>query len=222
MLKILCACVAIAAAGLVPREIAAKPIAFQQGYSGMSEYGAGTMQEVQLFYAPRYWWSAGPGFLRLNSEDGQLARNISYLRGNLLVQRWNLPQAQGNVFAWGSLGGASGSDFTGTHLAGNAGAQLDYETLRYYGSLRSEFHYSSAYAHRIDTLQVAWAPYAHDWDRLATWLLLQARGYTGGLYEGTETALMLRFFGTRAWGSAWLELGATQDGAIQSMLMFNF
>ena len=107
-------------------------------------------------------------------------------------------------------------------LAGNAGAQADYETLRFYSSLRSEYQYSRHYAHRFDTAQLGWAPYAHDWDRLATWLVLQARGYTGGLYAGGEYALLLRLFRVQSWGSAWFEIGATGDGKLQSMLMFNF
>lgn len=202
--------------------VLAKPIAYQDGYSLMAEYGAGTMNEAQLFYAPRHWWSAGAGALHLEAEDGRFTRDLRYLRANLLVQRWNLPAAQGNVFAWGSLGQAEGSDFAGAVTAYNLGAQADYETLRFYSSLRSEYQYSRAYAHRIDSAQLGWAPYAHDWDRLATWFVLQARQYTGGLYEGGEYALLLRLFKAQSWGSAWFEIGATQDGALQSMLMFNF
>lgn len=176
------------------------------------------MLEAQAFYAPRYWWSAGAGHLRLDAEDDAFSRDITYLRGNLLLKRWNLPDAQANVFAWGSLGQATGSDFDGSVFASNAGAQADYETLRFYSSLRTDYQYSQAYAHRIDTLQIGYSPYNHDWDRLATWLLLQARDYTGGLYSGGEFAVLLRLFK----GGTWFEAGLTQDGHIQSMLMFNF
>ena len=40
---------ALAAPTLVP----AKPIAFAEGTTVMLEYGAGTMNEAQIFYAPR-------------------------------------------------------------------------------------------------------------------------------------------------------------------------
>lgn len=211
-------CVAALVALLALTPARAKPIAFQDGLTVMAESGAGTMAETQAFYAPRYWWSGGPGHLRLDADDGSFSRDISYLRANFLLKRWNLPDAQANVFAWGSLGSARGSDFDGRVLASNAGAQADYETLRVYSSLRTDYQYSRVYAHRVDTLQLGWSPYTHDWDRLATWFVVQARSYAGGLYNGGEFALLLRLFKR----GAWVEAGVTQDGKAQAMLMFNF
>lgn len=204
--------------GLLPMFAAAKPIAFAKGTTVMAERGAGTMNEVQLFYAPRYWYSVGVGWLELTSEDGRTQRRISYLRGNLLAKRWNLPDAQANVFAWGGLGRATGSDFDGGTLARNTGAQVDYETRRVYAAFRSDLQESDRYSHRIDTLQLGWAPYKHDYDTLATWFVVQGRRYTGGLVDGTETALLVRFFKR----GTWVEVGATTDGKLQAMAMFNF
>jgi hypothetical protein len=208
---------------LLPAAAFAKPIAYQGGTAVMAEYGAGTMQEFQVFHAPSYRWSAGAGHLRLDDEDESFSRDISYVRGNLLLKRWNLPRAQANVFAWGGLGRAVGDGFEDPKTAWNAGGQVDYETLRVYSSLRSDWQYArEAFSHRIDTVQLGWAPYAHDWDRLATWFVLQGRTYTGGLYEGVEAAALLRLFRNGRWGAAWVEAGVTQDGALQTMFMFNF
>jgi hypothetical protein len=196
----------------------AKPIAYADGATVMAEYGAGTMAEVQLFYAPSYRYSFGGGYLELESEDGARTRDITYLRFNVLPKRWNLPAAQANLFAWGSLGrahvGESGSD----DFAWNVGGQFDYETRRVYLSLRTDLHEASAFSHRIDTLQLGVAPYPHEYDRLAVWFVLQAREMTGGLSGGTEVAALLRLFKR----NAWLEAGVTQDGKLQAMLMFNF
>ena len=95
---------------------AAKPIAFAHGTTIMAEYGAGTMEEVQAFYAPFYWLSLGPGYLRLDSDQASRTRAIRYVRANLLVHRWNLDDAQANVFVWGGLGTATGSGFRDTRL----------------------------------------------------------------------------------------------------------
>jgi len=200
----------------------AKPIAYQNGSTVMFEYGGETMQEAQVFHAPRYWWSGGAGWLRLEADDGAFAREITYARLNLLVKRWNLPGAQANVFAWGGAGTARGSDFGGSTFAPNAGLQADYETRRVYGSLKSDYQYSRHYAHRIDTLQLGLAPYEHEYGTPALWFLVQGRTYTGGLYDDPEAALLLRLFQAWSWGSAWGEAGVTQDGAVQSMFMFNF
>lgn len=196
----------------------AKPIAFQGGSTLMFEYGGDTMREAQFFYAPRYWYSLGGGHLRLEAEDDSFSRDITYVRGNLLLKRWNLPSAQANVFGWASVGSASYSEERDRAFASNLGAQVDYETLRYYASLRTDWQHSRDFEHRTDTLQLAWAPYAHDYTRVATWLLFQARQNTGGIMSGVETAAMLRFFK----GNTWVEAGITDSGKLQAMLMFNF
>lgn len=209
---------AFALLGSLPMLTAAKPIAFAKGTAVMAEYGAGTMNEVQVFHAPRYWYSVGGGWLELASEDGSKQRHVTYARANLLAKRWNLPGAQANVFVWGGLGRATGNDFAGATLGRNVGAQVDYETRRVYTAFRSDLQESDRFSHRIDTLQLGWAPYKHDYDTLATWFVVQGRRYTGGLFDGTETAFLVRFFK----GNAWIEVGATTDGKLQSMAMFNF
>lgn len=208
----------LAALGLVATPLHAKPIAYADGWTLMGEYGAGTMLEAQLFYAPTHRLSFGGGWIELEQDDGRFERRVAYARANVLVHRWNLPRAQGNVFAWGGVGRATANDFDDAVASGNAGFQADYETRRIYSSARSDYHYNREFVHRIDTVQLGWAPYAHDWDRLATWIVLQARYYTGDVYDGIEPALMLRFFK----GPAWLEVGATTDGQLQAMLMFNY
>lgn len=208
---LLLACVAV-----VPVE--AKPIAFADGTTIMAEYGAGTMEEVQAFYAPYYWLSLGGGTLRLDSDALHRTRDISYLRANYLLHRWNLEDAQANIFVWGGLGTVTGNDFHGNKLDRDAGFQADYETRRIYTSLMSDLHESSAYSHRIDTLQLGFAPYAHDYQDLATWFVVQARNYTGNIHHGIEYAALVRLFK----GGAWVDVGVTRDGKPQVMMMFNF
>jgi hypothetical protein len=196
----------------------AKPIAFARGKTVMAEYGAGTMDEFQAFYAPTYWSSVGVGWTRLTSDVDGARTDYVYVRGNLLAHRWNLPGAQANVFVWGGLGTASGSGFAGSETAREAGVQADVETRRIYASFKSDLQESAHTSHRIDTLQLGWAPYAHDYDTLATWLVVQGRRYTGDVHEGTEAALLLRLFK----GGTWVEVGATTDRKLQAMVMFNF
>jgi hypothetical protein len=198
--------------------VEAKPIAFAQGTTVMAEYGAGTMKEAQVFYAPRYFLSLGGGYVELESDIDHRRREIAYARVNYLVKRWNMESAQANVFAWGGAGHAYTSD-TNTHLfTGNAGAQVDYETRRVYSSLKTDLFRSADFSHRIDTLQLGIAPYKHDYDTLATWVVVQARRYTGEIHEGTEWALLLRLFKR----GGWVEAGVTDDGRLQAMAMVNF
>jgi hypothetical protein len=184
----------------------------------MAEYGAGTMLEGQAFYAPTYWLSAGGGYVRFDSDLHDVNREIAYVRVNYLAKRWNLPSAQANVFVWGGLGSAAGNTFDGTRLARNVGAQLDYETRRVYASIKSDLWESPEFSQRVDTMQLGVAPYAHDYSTLATWLVIQARDYTGQIRHGVEWAALVRLFK----GGAWIDAGVTADGKPQVMAMFNF
>jgi hypothetical protein len=210
--------VALLLAAAMPGLAAAKPIAFAHGTTVMAEYGAGTMEEAQVFYAPTYKLSAGLGYLALDSEDGGLSRDIVYGRVNYLFKRWNLEDAQGNVFGWGGLGRAGTGTDDSDLSTWNAGAQVDYETRRIYASLKTDYFDSSAFSHRIDTLQLGVAPYKHEFSTLATWFVVQGRRYTGGIQSGTEWALLIRLFKR----GAWIEAGPTTDGKLQAMFMVNF
>ena len=201
-----------------PALASAKPIAFAQGTTVMAEYGAGTMKEIQIFYAPEYNYSVGGGHVELDSDETAKTRGITYARVNYLFHRWNLEGAQANIFVWGGAGSAAGNTFRGTQFAGNAGAQADYETRRVYASLKTDWQGASAFSHRIDTLQLGLAPYMHEYGGVATWFLVQARDYTGGLHHDTEYAALLRLFK----GGTWVEAGVTKDGKLQAMVMLNF
>lgn len=196
----------------------AKPIAFSHGTTVMAEYGAGTMNEAQVFYAPKYFYSLGGGYLELDSDRDSRRREILYARLNYLVKRWNRESAQANVFAWGGAGRAYVSETNDHEFAWNVGAQVDYETRRVYGSLKTDLHHANAFTHRIDTLQLGVAPYEHDFDTLATWFVVQGRRISGGIHEGTEWSLLLRLFKR----NGWIEAGVTGDGKLQAMAMVNF
>jgi hypothetical protein len=196
----------------------AKPIAFADGTTVMAEYGAGTMQELQIFYAPRFDYSVGGGHVDFTSDEDGKTEHINYVRLNYLAHRWNLDDAQANIFVWGGAGPATGNRFDRVRATGNAGLQLDYETRRVYASFKTDLQRSSEFSNRVDTLQLGLAPYKHDYGGLATWVLFQARHYTDNLHSGIETAALLRLFK----GGVWIEAGVTNGGKLQAMAMFNF
>jgi hypothetical protein len=106
----LCLVVAVAAPAFP------KPIAFADGTTVMAEYGAGTMQELQIFYAPRFDYSLGGGHLDFTSDEDGHREHINYARLNWLAHRWNLDDAQANVFVWGGAGSATSNRFEGARL----------------------------------------------------------------------------------------------------------
>ena len=203
---------------IAPAVAYTKPIAFAQGTTVMLEYGAGTMWEAQIFYAPQYNYSVGGGHVEFDSDISSDTERVTYARLNYLLHRWNLESAQANIFVWGGAGGATGNTFSATEFAVNAGAQADYETRRVYASLKTDLQRANAFSIRVDTLQLGIAPYKHDYNQIATWFVVQARNYTGGVSNGVEVAALLRIFK----GGAWIEAGVTNGGKLQAMAMFNF
>lgn len=240
-----CSTGALLAALVLTPALQARPIVFARSTTAMAEYREGALAEAQVFYAPTYYLSYGLGHFELENEDMSARHYVTYARLNLLAKRWNLPAAQGNVFLWGGAGQAQIGDMylqpavpgepsehdhgesptpepvrvpAQQDFAWNAGGQIDFETRRIYTSFKTDFHYSSIFWHRADTLQFGFAPYQHDVDTLATWFVVSGRRYSGNMHEGTEVALLLRFFKKKTW----IEAGATTDGKLQAMAMFNF
>lgn len=210
---------------LASAPLAAKPIAYQHGGTALYEYSP-HRQESQLFYAPDHRLSLGGGWLRLSPDaehghahgPGDYALDIGYLRANVLAERWNGPESQANLYYWGGLGVADTGEEPGLAAVPNAGLQADWETRRWYVSAQTDWHASFAFATGSSTVQLGIAPYLHDYDTLATWIVLQGQSFDGDMLEERSAALLLRFF----WRSIWLEAGADQDGKPHGMLMLNF
>jgi len=240
------ACIAAAAALLLASPGGARPIVYAHSTTVMADYSADVMREAQISYAPRYYWSFGLGHVEFEGHGAGSQQEITFGRLNFLAKRWNFEAAQANVFVWGGAGnvrtsewipevtvpgdpgehdhggGSGGTTVPGyernlSDIAWNAGAQVDYETRRIYTAIRTDAYQSSIFEHRTDTFQFGVAPYKHDTNTLATWLVASATRYSSAQHDETEYALLLRLFRKRAW----IEAGATLDGKLRARAMFS-
>ena len=201
----------------------AKPVAYQGGTTTVVEAGPHA-QEAQVFYAPNAQSSVGAGWLRIDLDPathahaaGEDTLDVAYLRANVLAQRWNWSAAQANVYLWGGVGTADSGERASRDTVPNAGFQLDWESRRFYTSLKSDWHTTFAFTHGMSVVQLGVAPYLHDYDTLATWILLQGHAVSGDLHEDAGGALLLRLF----WRWLWLEAGADDDGEPRGVFMVN-
>ncbi len=211
------AAVAAALLALPVAAAVARPIAYADATTVMGDRSRDG-RELSVFHAPRHWWSAGVVHLVLDAADSRAQHQLDLVRANYLVRRWNLPKAQANAYVWGGVGRGRGREFDGGELAWNAGFQLDYETLWFYSMVKSDWHRTSSFQHRMDTAQLGVALYEHAWDRLATWVVLQGRHMSGDFTRDAEAALLLRFFRK----THWIEAGITDKGGFTTMFMVNF
>ena len=192
----------------------ARPVSYAGGHMFMADH-ASDMDLLSYTYSPSFRWSASVGALRVDDLARSGRFDLNYVRASRLLRRWNLPSAQANVFGWVGLGEARTA--SGSGLGRHVGVQLDYETKRVYTAFVSELHEGGGYSNRFDTASVGWAPYAHDVDRMATWIVLKGQRSSGAIDDGVKPIAVLRFFTTR-W---WVEVGADGDGRPVANVMLN-
>jgi hypothetical protein len=224
--------------------MAGRPITYAGSTTVMAEYGEGTMQEAQVFYAPHSFLSFGLGHMRLDGHGLNQGDEITYARVNFLARRWNREASQANAFVWGGAGktqstiwvppgeappagehdhggggvvATEGYRHTITGNGWNAGAQLDFETRHFYSMIKTDAFRSGVLSHRVDTLQLGVSPFKHEADTLSTWLVVSGTRHDGEYHESTEWALLLRFFRKRVW----FEAGATTEGQLRASAMFS-
>lgn len=192
----------------------ARPISYAGGHMLMVEHEP-DVDRFSYTYSPSYRWSVSAGGVRADGLQRTDELELGYVRTSRLLHRWNLPAAQANAFVWGGVG--QGRTALGDGLARHVGLQLDYETRRIYTSLVTELHEGDGWSHRFDTAAIGWAPYEHDIDRVATWVVLKGMRTTNAIDDGIKPVAVLRFFTTR-W---WLEVGADADGQPLANVMIN-
>jgi hypothetical protein len=200
----------------------AKPIAFADGTTFMHERDR-NMLETNLFYAPKVWVSLGGSTSFMQSDDKTKRHEAAYAQINFLVKRWNMPNAQANLFVSGGLGEANVREL---NVSGNIDERVtarriamqgDYETRQFYTSLKVDTQASSRYFDRFDTFQIGFSPVAHDYDDLAIWFIAQVKK-SRGMDDKTEGGAFLRLFK----GNIWVELGMNERRKSQMMLMINY
>jgi hypothetical protein len=214
---------------LITAPAVAKPIAFSDGWTFMHERDS-EMIETALYYAPTYWFSFGPTISIARSDDKLTRRDAEVMHANFLVKRWNMPGAQANVFASYGLGRTKTTNFfpsaaerngfgsrNVSETAHHVVVQGDYETRQFYTSFKLDGHRTKSFLDRVDTAQMGFSPYAHDYDDVALWFIGQVKKYRG-LNDKTEGGAFVRVF----YKNIWVELGVTEGRKSQMMLMINY
>lgn len=202
--------------------VQAKPIAFADGWTFMHERDSDMIQ-TDLYYAPTVWFSLGPSTAIARSDDDLTRRESVIFHTNFLLQRWNLPQAQGNLFATAGLGrvktikSETGQRRTTSETTQHLTVQGDYETRQFYSSFKVDAHRAASFLDRTDTVQLGFSPYAHDYEDLAVWFVGQVKKKRG-INDETESGAFLRLFKK----NIWVEIGMTERRKSTFMLMINY
>jgi hypothetical protein len=210
----------------------AKPIAFAEAVTVMHERDA-SMISTEVYYAPKHYWSLGIADLKMTTDDKKQDMDASFGQINVLLKRWNMPNAQANIFASAGYGwaysvkqGAIGVVHPGHVVSQTARyneparrfvLQGDYETRQFYSSFKVDVQQTTLFYDRVDTGQIGFSPVAHDYEDLAVWFVAQVKKYRG-MTDKTEGGAFVRLFKK----NVWVEIGVTERRKLQTMLMINY
>lgn len=210
----------------------AKPIAFAEAVTMMHERDD-TMVSTEVYYAPKVWWSLGIADVKMTSENNQHEMDAKYAQFNFLLKRWNMPNAQANIFASAGFGwadsvkqGVMGVVHPGHNVSQTARysesarrfvLQGDYETRQFYSSFKVDVQQTPLFYDRLDVGQIGFSPVAHDYEDLAVWFIAQVKKYRG-MTDKTEGGAFVRLFKK----NIWVEIGVTERRKPQMMFMVNY
>jgi len=190
----------------------AHPVAYEGARQWMTGVSGDAFNfEFYHSYTARTAWGLHAMAFDRSENDGFLA-----LQHNWLLKRWNLSDAQANIYA-GIGAGAARREGASTEPAGVGFFRADYETRRVYAAFETKGMTSEVFNRGIVGTEAGFAPYLAGFDELNTWIILQAK-HTTGMEDEFNLIPKLRFFKN----NIFVELGATHRGKPVASLMIHF
>ena len=191
-------------------DVLARPVSFEGGWTVYQSYDADSAV-LLTHYSPRADCSFG---LR-----GEYMREKKWVfsgtQMNNLLKRWNLSDAQANLYLE-SAAGASYSNHGEFHKATDgaffSGVSFDWENRRFYCAYMNRYMYAGHVDKFFEQrLRLGIAPYIGEYGDFHTWVMLEVRHKP----EASDSIMItpfLRFFK----GPFMFEVGANQNGDVMN------
>lgn len=163
---------------------------------------------LHIHYSPTAKYSIGWRHEYLRGPEA----HVDSLQLNNLLKRWNMPEAQANLYLKSGLGYAYGGG--NSDPAAFTGLAADWENRRFFTSYENRFFWAGdtdRYAQH--KARVGVAPYEGDYGDIHTWLMLQT-DYDAGKKDNFSLTPLVRLFK----GADLLEAGYNLDKG----LLFNY
>jgi hypothetical protein len=168
----------------------ARPMGFKESWMLMGELSP-TEQMLLLNYALTANDAVGVGVQRLRPDDKRFTHDEVSVNYTRLLQRWNLPDAQANLWFVGAVGTLRGDDFNGTKTLIAPAVMMDYETTRLYFSAQAKLYRAGHIKHDVVSAKAGFSFYEANYDETQPWLIVQAMR-TQNLSDKTEITPSLR------------------------------
>jgi hypothetical protein len=194
----------------------AAPMGFKGSYMSMADVSP-RWREGLVNYALTSRDAIGAEVVAMRSDDGRLTRSAQTLNYTRLAKRWNMPEAQANVWLFAGMGTVSGNSFDGQRTLWTPGVQVDYETTRVYVATTTRWVRATDVRHDYASLRAGFSFFEADYDEVQPWLIVEARRMRG-LSAKTEITPMLRLIHQRYF----VEAGVSNERQARVNVMFNF
>ena len=209
--------IAVGALGfLVSLSALSGPMGFKESWMTMGDVSP-NWQEVLVNYALTARDAVGASALVMRSDDGTKTRQFTEATYTRLVRRWNMPEAQANIWFIGGIGNITGNDFSGSKTMASPGVQLDYETTRLYSSASARLYRAEGLNHDFASVRTGFSFYEVDYDETQPWFILEVRRMQG-LTDKTEVTPMLRLIHKRYF----VEFGVNNSSQARMNFMYIF
>jgi hypothetical protein len=194
----------------------AAPMGFKGSWMAMGDLSP-NWREGFANYAFTARDAVGPSALYMRSDDNTRTRELAEVAYTRLVKRWNLPEAQANIWFVGGVGAIRGNDFSGTRTAFTPGIQVDYETTRVYASAMARLYRAEGINHDYAAARLGFSFYEVDYDEVQPWAVLEVRRMRG-LSDKAEVTPMLRLIHNRYF----VEAGVNNSKQLRFNFMYTF
>jgi hypothetical protein len=175
----------------------AGPMGFSGSAMTMGDFN-NNWRETFINYAitPRDAFGVSATYMR--ADDKSKTRTLEEVTYTRLLNRWNMPHAQANLWFMGGLGmlqgedKQAGNDLSFDKIMVTPGVQFDYETTRVYFAATHRFYRASDINHDYSAVRAGFSFYETEYDKTQPWFILEARNMNG-LSDKIEITPMLRF-----------------------------
>lgn len=197
-------------------QLSAAPLGYKNSWMIMSDLSK-TFQELSVNYSTTANDAFGISVSAMQTDDSRLKQQSAEAVYTRKLARWNLPNAQANVWFIGGLGSMTGNTFEGSKTVASPGLQVDYETTRFYSMASTRAYVTEGASSNITTARLGASFYEVDYDEPQPWIVIEARRMTfvSKQYEYTP---MLRVIHNRYF----VEAGASLSGQIRFNFMYNY
>jgi hypothetical protein len=192
----------------------AAPMGFKDSSMTMGDFSK-TYRELTANYAltPRDAIGVTSTYMQTNNHSqSQINNELTYTR---LVKRWNMPEAQANIWFIGGVGETRVNYLGGTKATVSPGIHADYETTRLYASANARIYIADGITNNIVSARTGFSFYEANYDETQPWLIVEARrmSMVSHAYEVTP---MLRLIHNRFF----VEAGANFHGQPRLSFMY--